>query len=85
MKKVKVKMNKPIYLGFSVLEISKTLMYEFRYDYIKPKYDKKQNSVIQILTALLFILKPKIFIKILQVMLIKDSTHQIMNAIDRCP
>ena len=85
MKKVKVKMNKPIYLGFSVLEISKTLMYEFRYDYIKPKYDKKQNYVIQILTALLFILKPKIFIKILQVMLIKDSTHQIMNAIDRCP
>ena len=75
MKKVKVKMNKPIYLGFSVLEISKTLMYEFWYDYIKPKYDKKQNYVIQILTALLFILKPKIFIKILQVMLIKDSTH----------
>ena len=38
MKKTKVRMNKPIYLGLSILEISKTLMYEFWYDYMKPKY-----------------------------------------------
>ena len=38
MKKTKVKMNKPIYLGLSILEISKELMYEFWYDYMKPKY-----------------------------------------------
>ena len=38
MKKKKVKMNKPVYLGLSILEISKTLMYEFWYDYIKPKH-----------------------------------------------
>ena len=38
MKKVKVKMNKPIYLGLSILEINKTTMYEFRYDYMKRKY-----------------------------------------------
>ena len=31
-------MNKAVYLGLSILEISKTLMYEFWYDYIKPKY-----------------------------------------------
>ena len=39
MKKAKVKMNKPIYLDLSILAISKTLMYGFWYDYIKPKYD----------------------------------------------
>ena len=38
MKKTKVKMNKPIYLGLSILEISKILMYKFWYDYMKPKY-----------------------------------------------
>ena len=38
MKKAKVKMNKPVNLGLSVLEISKTLMYEFWYNYMKPKY-----------------------------------------------
>ena len=34
-----MKLNKPIYLGLSILEISKILMYEFSYDYMKPKYD----------------------------------------------
>ena len=38
MKKTKVKMNKLIHLGLSILEISKILMYEFWYDYMKPKY-----------------------------------------------
>ena len=39
MKKTKIKMNKSIYLGLSILEISKILMYEFWYDYMKPKYN----------------------------------------------
>ena len=38
MNKTKVKVNKPIYLGLSISEISKILMYEFWYDYMKPKY-----------------------------------------------
>ena len=38
MKKTKVKMNKPIYLGLSILEISKMLMYKLWYDCMKPKY-----------------------------------------------
>ena len=38
MRRTKVKMKKPIYLGLSILEISKLLMYEFWYDYMKRKY-----------------------------------------------
>ena len=38
MEKTKVKLNKPAYLGTSILGISKTLMCEFWCDYIKPKY-----------------------------------------------
>ena len=41
MKKTEVRMNKPIYLGQAILDISKTLMYEFWYDCIKPKYGDK--------------------------------------------
>ena len=38
MNKTKLKMNKPMYLGLSILDISKILMYEFWYDYMKPDY-----------------------------------------------
>ena len=38
MKKTEILMNKPVYLGLSILELSKILMYDFWYVYIKPKY-----------------------------------------------
>ena len=41
MKKTEMLMNKSIYLGLSVLELSKILMYEFLFDYVKPKYSQK--------------------------------------------
>ena len=41
MKKTKVKMNKPVYLAMSILDISKTLMYEYWYNYVKPKHQNK--------------------------------------------
>ena len=57
-KKTKVKMNKPVYLGMTILDISKTLVCEFWYDYVKPKYNDKakfcymdtDSSVINIFT-----------------------------------
>ena len=53
MRKVKVKMNKPIYLGLSILDISKITMYEFRYDYVKINTKIKQDCVIWIRIVLL--------------------------------
>ena len=38
MKKIKVKMNKPVYFGLLIVEISETLIYEFWYYFIKLKY-----------------------------------------------
>ena len=43
MKKTKVKMNKPVYLGMSILDISKMLMYKFWYDSVKPKYEDRSK------------------------------------------
>lgn len=43
MRKTQILVNKPVYLGFSILEFSKTLMYDFHYNYIKPKYGDKAN------------------------------------------
>ena len=38
MKKAQITMNKPVYLELSTLDLSKTVMYDFWYDYVKPKY-----------------------------------------------
>ena len=57
MKKIKVKMNKTVYLGLSILEISKTLMYEFRYDCIKPKY--QNNAKLCYMDTYIFIINIK--------------------------
>ena len=41
MGKTEIMMNKPVYLGEAILDLSKTLMYEFHYDYMRPKYGSK--------------------------------------------
>ena len=41
MRKTQILMNKPVYLGLSKLDVRKTVMYDFWYDYTKPKYSKK--------------------------------------------
>ena len=40
-RKQEIFMNKPVHLGLSILKLSKILMYEFCYDYVKPKYGEK--------------------------------------------
>ena len=45
-RKSQIFMNKPAYLGLSILELSKTVMYEFRHDYMKPKYKEKSQTIL---------------------------------------
>ena len=62
MKKTKVKMNKPAYLGMSILDISKRLMYEFWYDYIKPNYgDRTKLLSMDTYSFVIYIITDDIF------------------------
>ena len=61
MRRTKVKMNKPIYLGASILNISKTLMYNFWYDYLKSKYNDKSKLCYTDTDSFIIIIKTEDF------------------------
>ena len=63
MRKVKVKMSKPIYLGLSILDISKITMYEFWYDYVKIKYEDKARLCYMDTDSFVVNIKTKDFYK----------------------
>ena len=71
MNKTKVKMNKPIHLGLSILGISKILMHEFWYDYMKPKYNDEVK---------LFYMDTDSFIMSIKT---NDSYEDIANDVDK--
>ena len=62
MGKVKVKMNKPVYLEQVILDVSKTIMYEFHYDYMKKKYNEVNLKLLYMDTdSLVYKIKTKDF------------------------
>ena len=63
MKKAEVKMNKPLYLGQAILGLSKTLMYEFWYDYIKLMYNDKAKLCYTATDSLVIHIKTDDFYK----------------------
>ena len=63
MREVKVKMNKPIYLGLSILGISKITMYEFWYDYVKSKFEDKARLCYMDTDSFVVNIKTKDFYK----------------------
>ena len=56
-----VMLNKPVYLGQSILDLSKTLMYDFHYDYVKPKYGKNARLLFTDTDSLCYEIKTKDF------------------------
>ena len=64
MGKVRVKMNKPVYLGQAILDLSKTIMYEFHYDYMKKKYKESDLKLLYMDTdSLVYNIKTEDFYK----------------------
>ena len=64
MGKIKVVMNKPVYLGQAILDLSKTIMYEFHYDYMKHKYpDDKLTLCYMDTDSLVYSIKTEDFYK----------------------
>ena len=63
MKKTSLEMNKPVHLGMSILDLSKTLMYDFHYRYIKPKYGSKAKLLFTDTDSLLYEIETEDFYK----------------------
>ena len=63
MRKTTIKLQKPIYLGMSILDLSKTLMYEFHYNYIKPKYGNNASLLFTDTDSLCYEIKTQDFYK----------------------
>ncbi len=63
MEKTTVKLYKPIYLGMSILDLSKTLMYKFHYDYVKPKYGDNVDLLFTDTDSLCYEIRTKDFFK----------------------
>ena len=61
MKKTRIKIIKALYLGISILDISKTLMYKFWYDYIGPKYGGKAKLCYTDTESFIINIKTKVF------------------------
>ena len=61
MGRIKVVMNKPVYLGQAILDLSKIVMYEFHYDYMKPKYQDKLKLCYMDTDSLVYHIKTKDF------------------------
>ena len=75
-------MKKPMYLGLSILEISKIIMYEFWYDYIKKKYGDMVKLCYMDTDSLIMNIKTKDFYKDIAQDVEEGLTLQIMMLID---
>ena len=74
MKKKSLVMNKPVYLGMCILDLSKTIMYEFHYNYIKSKYGDKAKLLFTDTDSLAYEIETEDFYK--------DISGDVLNRFD---
>ena len=74
MKQTSLTMNKPVYLGMCILDLSKTLMFDFHYNYIKPKYVNKAKLLFTDTDSLLYEIETEDFYK--------DISEDVKNRFD---
>ena len=74
MKKTEVYFNKPVYVGQAILDLSKTLMFDFHYNYIKKKYKEKAELLFTDTDSLMYQIKTDDFYK--------DISHDILTKFD---
>ena len=74
MKKTEVYFNKPIYVGQAILDLSKTLMFDFHYNYIRKKYNNKAELLFTDTDSLMYLIQTDDFYK--------DINHDIKKKFD---
>ena len=74
MKKTSLTMNKPVYLGMCILDLSKTIMYDFHYNYIKPKYGAKAKLLFTDTDSFMYEIETEDFYK--------DISKDVKNRFD---
>ena len=74
MKRTSLTFNKPVYLGLSILDLSKAIMYEFHYDYIKPKYNDRVSLLYTDTDSLVYEIETEDFYK--------DISADVMDRFD---
>ena len=76
MKKTMVYFNKPVYIGMNILDLTKSLMYDFHYNYIKTKYEDKAKLLFTDTDSLAYEIRTKDFYK--------DINPDIEKRFDTC-
>ena len=79
MRKSQILINNPVYLGLSILDMSTTVMHEFWYDYLKPKYGENAKLCYMDTGSFIVLIKTDYIYKDIAEMLKQDLTLQMLK------